>query len=287
MSPVLTRKILALTGNGTNGVKIEFTPNKRVHKLTMRITFAATTLTEVDTLAEQLAALTIKVKTGTKTRRELNGTQLRDYCLLNGTIHDFDAVSTYVAIITIPFAEDWFFASVADALAWNPARVGPISVELSLATASGGNTMNIVAYESVSDDLDADSAGIITWEYLTLNAATQLVFTKEVEPRGRLIQATIYPDTGSNATTQAALMVGPDNAYAWQDVPVAENADYLGRAGLTPSASGRTASLYDMVFVRGDALAHSVSLLAGAKFDIRSGAASGANKIVLARLEPN
>jgi len=284
MTEVYSRLIKGITGNSTASVKIFPSPDKRLHGCSLNVTFG-TQNTTTDTLAEQLAGLTFRVKTGNTTRREVTGTQLRDYLLLNGTTHDCDAVSTYVSTYYIPFAEDWFIANVADMLAWNPRIVGPISIEI----VSTLGTITVVAHERISDDLDAPSAGIITWEVITpVSGGVKTITTKELEIRGQLIQASIYPDTGgSNAATQASLMVGADNKFAYEEVPVAANADILGRAGLTPAASGRTASIYDMVFVRGDALTHAIDLSrhGSAKFDIRAAASTGSWPILLARLE--
>ena len=86
-------------------------------------------------------------------------------------------------------------------------------------------------------------------------------------------------------------MIGPKNFYVHEDVPVAENNDINDRFGLLTSTAATTAgrsdaSIYDMVFVRGDALVNAIPLSQGCKFDIRSASASGTRAILLARLEP-
>jgi hypothetical protein len=279
-SPVYQRKIKVITGNSTGAVKIEPTSNKRLHGVPLNIVFSA-----LNTLSAQLAALTFRIKTGTKIRREVTGTELHDYCVLNGAGHAFSN-STTTLTAHIPFAEEWFLDNIGNGLAWNPAIVGPISIEI---VASSG-TITVTAWEQVSDDLDAPSFGILTWEVIRPTSATTMVFSKEIEPRGALVQATIYDDAGTNAATQAALMVGPDNAYAFEDVTVAENNDRNERFGLLTGTAATTATrsdatIYDMVFVRGDSLANAIPLTGGAKMDIRAAAASGTRSILLVRLE--
>jgi len=292
MTEVYTRLIKAITGNGTGSVKITPTPGKRLHGIGIRGTYASGVSTAGDTLAEQLAAISeIRVLVGSRVRRRITGTRLRDYMLLNGTTYDFDAVSTYVYQMYIPFAEDWFVANVADSLAWNPAILGaPITVEIDISVLNTSYYPTLRAFERVSDDLDAPSAGIITLETINpVAGGTSFYVERELAPVGRLIQASIYPDSGgSNEITPASLFIGPNDAYAWEALTSAENDDVLGRAGLTPAASGRTANIYDMVFVRGDALAHAIDLeRAGrAKMQIEAASAmSGTCPIVLARLE--
>lgn len=292
---IYNRRIKAITGNGTGSVRITPSPGKRLHGLGLNLTWASGVSTAGDTLIEQLAAITeIRVLVGSVVKRRITGPQLRDYCLLNGATYDMDAVSTYVAQLFIPFAEDWFIANVADALAWNPALLGgPITVELDISALNTSYYPTISAYERVSDDLDAPSAGIITWDLIKAVAGGDVTYVESnvIKPKGRLIQATIYPSSGAATTaiSEATLYVGNNDLPAHEGLLAAENDDLLGRAGLTPRNTSRIsyAYLYDLVFVRGDALSHAIDLVrAGAcKLKINQTSSSGSFTILVARLE--
>ena len=295
MQEIYNRRIKAITGNGTGSVKIVPTPGKRLHGVGVNLTWASGVSTAGDTLAEQLAAITeIRVLVGSTVRRRLSATQLRDYMLLNGATYDFDAVSTYVAQMYIPFAEDWFLANVADSLAWNPAILGaPITIEMDISALNSSYFPTLSCYERVSDDLTAPSSGIITWEVLSPVAGGDSFYVESnvFKPKGRLIQATVYPSSGAATTaiSEVSLYLGKDDVLAHEGLVVAENDDLLGRAGLTPRNTSRIsyAYSYDLVAVRGDALAHAIDLesAGSVRMKINSTSSSGTCKIVVARLE--
>ena len=283
MAEIYTRRLKAITGDGTGSIKITPTAGKRLHGLQMQLSYAG----GVNTLAALMTALTeIRVLVGTKVRWRLNGTQLRDYMLLHGTTYDFNGLPNTGAQVTMPFAPEWFLDNVADALAWNPALLGgAISIEID-STA----TLTVVAFERVSDDLDAPSAGIITLEVIKpVAGGTAFFVSEEIDLVGRLMLASIYPDTGaSNEITPASLFVGRNDAYAHEALTSAQNDEALERFSLTPAAAGRTASIYDMVFVKADALSRGIDLGAwgSAKLKVEAGGAmSGTCSILLARLE--
>jgi hypothetical protein len=283
MAEIFTRQIKAIAGNGTTNPIITPTRGKRLHSVQMQLTYSGGT----NTLAALMTALTeIRVKVGTVAKWRLTGTQLRDFMLLHGTTFDFNGLPNTGAQVTIPLAPEWFLANVADALAWNPALLGgDISIELD-STAS----LTVVAYERVADDLDAASAGIITLEVIKPVAGSTAFFVEDgFDPRGRLIAAQIYPDSGgSNEITPASLIVGPNDIFAHEALTSAQNDEALERYGLTPAASGRTANIYDMVFVKDDMLSRAINLAAygEAKFKIEAGSAmSGTCSILLSRLE--
>lgn len=283
MGQIYTRIIKDVTGNGSGKLKIIPSILKRLHSVQLALTYSGGT----NTLAACMTALTeIRVKVGTAVKWRLNGTKLRDFMLLRGTTYDFNGLPNTACQVTIPLAPEWFLDNVADALAWNPALLGgQITVEV-----DSSASLTCVALERVSDDLDAPSAGILTLETVSPVAGGTAfrVGRENIEPRGRLISASIYPDSGaSNEITPASLQVGGDNLFAHEALTSAQNDEALERFGLTPAASGRTANIYDMVFVKGDALSRSIDLTQGAKMKIEAGAAmSGTCDIVLCRLEP-
>jgi hypothetical protein len=281
---IYTRKIKTITGNGSTKIKITPTPGKRLFNVQLNLTYSGGT----NTLAALMTALTeIRVKVGTKVRWRLTGTQLRDFCLLRGATYDFNGLPNSGAQVTIPLSPEWFLPQVQDLLAWNPAVLGgDITIELdSTATLTVTN-----AYERTNDNLAAASVGILTMELINpVAGGTAFFVSKEVEPSGQLISASIYPDSGaSNEITPASLYVGRDDTFAFETLSSTENDEQLERYTLTPSASGRTANVYDMVFVKDDGLARAIDLATWgtAKFKVEAASAmSGTVAILLARLE--
>lgn len=280
---VYTRLIKAITGNVSTSLKITPTAGKRLHALTLKLSYAGGT----NTLAALMTALTeIRVKVGTRVRWRINGTKLRDWLLLHGTTYDFNGVPNTACYVTLPFAPEWFTDIVKDSLAWNPALLGgDITVELD-STA----TLTCEAHETISDDLDAPSSGIITLETIKpVAGGTDFYVEKEIELTGRLLQCSIYPDSGaSNEITPASLLLGPNDAFAHERLSSAANDELLEREGLTPAASGRTANVYDIVPVKADMLKRGFDLAAWgqAKLRVEAGSAmSGTCDIVLVRLE--
>lgn len=281
---IYRRKIKSISGNASTKIKITPTPGKRLFAIQAELTYAGGT----NTLAALMTALTeIRVKVGTRVRWRVNGTQLRDFCLLHGTTYDFNGLPNTGAQVTIPLAPEWFMPNVQDRLAWNPAILGgDITIEI-----DSSATLTVTsAYEFVNDDLSALSNGIITLEMINpVAGGTAFFVEKEIDPTGQLYLASIYPDSGaSNEITPASLYVGRDDAFAHETLTSAQNDEQLERFSLTPAASGRTANVYDMVFVKDDALARAIDLAAWgvAKLKVEAAAAmSGTVSILLARIE--
>lgn len=283
---IFTRKIKAISGNGSTKIKITPTPGKRLFGVQLNMTYAGGT----NTLAALMTALTeIRVKVGTRVRWRVTGTQLRDFCLLRGTTYDFNGLPNTGAQVTIPLAPEWFLPNVQDLLAWNPIQLGgDITIEV-----DSSATLTITnAFERVNDNLQAPSAGIITLEAINpVAGGTAFFVEKEIDPTGKLLSASIYPDSGaSNEITPASLFVGRDDQYAHEGLTSAENDELLERFSLTPAASGRTANIYDMVFVKDDGLARAIDLdsYGVARLKVEAGSAmSGTCNILLARIERN
>ncbi len=284
MAEVYTRRIKAVSGDGTGSIKILPTVGKRVHSIQCQLLYAGGT----NTLAALMTALTeIRAKVGTNVKWRLNGTKLRDYMLLHGTTYDFNGLPNTGCQVTFAFAPEWFLENVADSLAWNPALLGgPISLEIDSTIA-----LTVTAYENISDDLDAPSSGIITLEVINPVAGSTSFFVKnpELDPRGRLMLASIYPDsTNTNEITPASLMLGAADVYAHEALTSAQNDEELERKGLTPAASGRTANVYDICAVKGDQLNRAWDLGTWGKAVLKVEAAAamaGTVSILLARLE--
>ena len=283
-SEIYRRKIKSISGNASTKIKITPTPGKKLFGVQCELTYAGGT----NTLAALMTALTeIRVKVGTRVRWRLNGTQLRDFCLLHGTTFDFNGLPNTGAQVTIPLSPEWFAPDVQTFLAWNPALLGgDITIEID-STA----TLTVTsAYEFVNDDLTSPSLGIITLEVINpVAGGTAFFVEKELDPTGQLYLASIYPDSGgSNEITPASLYVGRDDAFAHETLTSAQNDETLERFTFTPAASGRSANVYDMVFVKDDGLGRAIDLGAWgvAKLKIEAASAmSGTCAILLARIE--
>ncbi len=282
---VYTRKIKAITGDGTGSLKIKPTALKRLFALQLQLTNAVVT----DTLAAMLTAITeIRALVGTKVIWKLTGTQLRDWCLLHGTTYDFNGTPSTGIQLTIPFAPEWFLENVQDSLAWNPVLLGgEISVELDITSAT-----TCTAYESIADNLDAPSSGIIGLEVIKPVAGGTDFFVEEpIDLEGKLMLASIYPDsTNSREITPASLYLGGNDVLAHERLTSAQNDEQLERKGLTPAASGRTANVYDMAFTKGDQLSRAIDLEKWGKAKLRVEAAAamgGTCSILLQRLLAN
>jgi hypothetical protein len=281
---IYTRKIKAISGNGSSKIKITPTPGKRLFSVQLNLQYTGGT----NTLAALMTALTeIRVKTGTKVQWRTNGTQLRDFCLLHGTTYDFNGLPNTGAQVTLPLAPEWFLPNVQDSLAWNPALLGgDITIEIdSTATLTVNN-----AYERVNDNLSAPSAGIMTLEVIQpVAGGTAFYVEKEIEATGKLYAVSIYPDsTNSNEITPASLLFGPDDQFAHETLSSAENDEQLERFSLTPSASGRSANVYDIVFVRDDGLGRALDMDAAGRVRLKieaAGAMAGTTATLLARIE--
>lgn len=278
-----TRKIKAPTGNGTTSLKITPTPGHRLHGLLVAATYAGGT----NTVAGFATNITeIRVKVGTRVRWRLSGTQLRDYLLLHGTTYDWTGNPNTETEMTIPLAPEWYLDNVQDSLAWDPSRLGgDITVELD-STAN----LTVTAYEIVSDDLGAASSGIITLEVIKpVAGGTAFYMQREIDIRGRLLSASIYPDsTNSNAITPASLYLGPADIFAHETLSASQNTEMLNRYFYTPAASGRTANIYDIVSAKADKLDRAWDLVAWGDCKIKveaAGAMAGTCSTTLARLE--
>jgi hypothetical protein len=278
-----TRQIKAVTGNGTGSIKITPSPGMRLHELLVRMV----TVAGVNTLAALVGTITeIRWKVGTTVRAKLSGLILRDWLLLHGTTFDWTGLPNTASEITLPFAPSWFLDNVADSLAWNPALLGgDITVEIDCT-----QNLTCTVFETVDDNLSAPSSGIITYEVIKpVAGGLSFYVQKEIDLKGRLLAASIYPDsTNGNAITPAALLLGPSDLFAHENLSAADNLEQNERFGLTPAAAGRTANIYDIVPVKADMLARGWDLAAwgDCKINVQAaGAMAGTCSILLARLE--
>lgn len=284
------RKIKQVISNGTASPKLVFTPGVRVWGCQAEIVFPSGT--SYDTMLECMAATTaVRPMAGSKNLwgDKLTGTKLRDILLLFGTRYDFNInTSTNTVQMTIRFAPEWFIESVEGLLALDPTKLGPLSLELDFSAA-----VTMTAWEFISGDVGATSAGYIAYDVLRIKAGgTEFsVSQPEIKAEGALLFASVYPDsTNSREITPVSFQVGANNIYVHQEVSAVQNDEELERKGLTPTASGRTATVYDFVPVKGDSLARAIDLAGWRQSVLTIGAAAamdGTCDIVVGRLMPN
>jgi hypothetical protein len=282
MLPVLTRIIKAINGQGGGSLRLIPTAMKRLHSIILTITYAGGT----NTLAALMTVLTeIRVLVGTRVIWRLNGTQLRDFVLLNGTTRDFNGLPNSGAEIRLPFSPEWLFAAVSNRMALNPVLLGgAISVEID-STAS----LTVNAWERVSDDLDEPSIGYLNFQVISPNLSGTSQYVEDpIKPVGQLLGLSVYPDSTAVATTSAGLYLGGNSLPAYEDVTSEINLDLLETAGFTPAASGRTANIFDIMLARNDAVDEAPKIQGIAtKLKLNSAGYGGQAKILLARLMPN
>jgi hypothetical protein len=287
MAEIYTRLIKTIAGNGTTQLKIAPTVDTRVFELQCELTYAGGT----NTLAGLMTAMReVRWKVGTNVKARCSGTVLRDWMLLHGTGYDFNGLPNTGAQVTFPFAPPWFLENVQDALAWNPRRLGgPITLEIDFVA---GTNVTAIAYERVAEDLEAPSAGIITFEVLKPVAGGVAFFVDEtIEPVGDIYGISVYPDsTNSREITPLSLYLGKGESFAHEALSSAQNDEQLERYGFSPAASGRTANVYDIVSVKGDALSRAWNLnrWGSAKLKIEAAAAmAGTCDVLIVRREDN
>lgn len=277
---IVKRKIKVVQGNGTTNLLIQPTRGARVHGFLLGCTYSGGT----NTAAALATALTnVVAKRGNVRKWELTGTQLNDFLLLHG--QGFTGLPNTKTMVQIPFAPRWMFDSVASALAWNPADgQGDISVEITSSTA-----LTVVAYELIDFDLNAPSAGMLTLEVInpSVGGVQSVIEQPVIRAVGDAVQISVYPDSGaSNEITPCGFMYGRDNQYAHENLTSTENDEELESYGKTPAASGRTANIYDLLFVTKSDLTQAIPLRGGCKLDIQAGSSmSGTSKVLIARIE--
>lgn len=211
-----------------------------------------------------------------RVQRVFSGTQLRDLNILNGTGFDCQGVPNTSPGVSLPifFAEPWRKDSNSqDALAWSTAGFKSFRLEVDLGAAS---TPTLVA-SAVVDDFVPNVAPLYTTIRRQQVAAAGVAFDiTTIDKSGLLQQVSLYPDSGgSNAAT---IVTARRDGQIVHELSFSANATLLINNGMTPSASGRTANLYDLVFDHDDLLNSSLNLNGAREFTLTveaAGAMSG------------
>ncbi len=289
---VQLRDISTVAASGSVLINLPIGP--RYHSVIIQHAYAAGT----NTAAGAATNLNqIRVKLNGRSQRTVTGTQLRDLMLLNGTGFDIDATLTPNTApgtaFTIPFAEPWRKdARDQDALAWatrwaktnaNGATAYELfQIEIDLGAAA---TPAIVAWAVIDGFVPDTQPGIVKWIRQSYGASGTSFDISQFDRRDFYTQISIYPDSGaSNVISKATFR--RDGVILHEMTNTANRALLLG-SQMTPAASGRTASIYDLVFDHDDLLGSAVNMngVRDCQLTIEAAAAmSGTSTLIIQRL---
>jgi hypothetical protein len=245
-------------------IRLEQLIGRRIHGLILEHGYASGTNT-VAAAATNLSE--IRLIANNVVKRRVSGTQLRDLLLLNGTIYDGQGVPNTApgVALTMPFSEAWRQDRdqrdiTAFPTRWgggkNPLQqLGSLWLELDLGAAS---TPTVVVWAVVDDVVpDVANPAMIEWQPWSIPAGSTN-FDYSIKQQGVLVALSLYPDSGgSRPCTRAKLVIDEVVKFDLEDSP--NFADLIFN-GVTPTASGRTASVFDIVLDRDDNLARAEAL---------------------------
>lgn len=267
--PIKLRNVSNVAASKTAIIDVPVGP--RYHTIILEHGYASGT----NTVAAAMANITeIRVLVNDRVQRVFSGVQLRDLNILNGVAFDCQGVPNTAPGVSLPifFAEPWRKDSASqDALAWVTRDFKSFRIEVDLAAAS---TPTLVA--SAVIDQFQPAAGV-TPLYVTMRrqqvaaAGTSFDITT-IDKKNLLQQISLYPDSGgSNAAT--IVTVRRDGQIV-RELTKSANFAMLTNNDMTPTASGRTSNLFDLVFDHDDLLNSSLLLNGAKEFTLTVEAAS-------------
>lgn len=231
----------------------------RCHYVVLQAGYAAGT----NTIAGAATHLSeIRVKVNGRVQRTMSGTQLRDMNLLNGTAYDCTGLPNTAPGVSFPiyFAEPWRKdARDQDSLAWQTKGWQSFQIEVDIG-AVGTQTaasQTLVAY-AVFDNVQSDGIGICKWIRQSFAAAGTAFDIATLDRRDWLTQISLYADSGASlfASKTTLRLSGQIVHEMSQTANVALNTNMA----MTPAASGRTASITDIVLDHDDLLGSALNL---------------------------
>lgn len=238
---------------------IDLPTGPRYHALTLQHGFASGT----NTIAGAIANITeIRILVNDRVQRVFSATQLRDLNILNGTTFDCQGVPNTAPGVSLPiyFAEPWRKDSKSqDALAWTSAGFKSFRVEVDLSTAS---TPTLTCTAVVDDFVPQVQPLYVTVRRQQVAAAGTSFDITTIDKVGLLQQVSLYADSGGS--NKATIVTVRRDGNIVHELPYADNFALLTNNDMTPTASGRTASIYDVVFDHDDLLNSSL-VVEGAK----------------------
>jgi hypothetical protein len=264
---------------------IEVPVGLRYHYIVLHHGYAAGT----NTIAAAATNVSeIRVKVNTAIQRTMSGTQLRDMNILNGTAFDCLGLPNTSPGVSFPiyFAEPWRRDEVdQDALAWPSNGWSSFQIEVDLGAASTPTLIGSAVVDSLTTN--AGNRGIVKWLRQGIPAAGTSFDYVTLDGRDFLQQISLYPDSGgSNAATQVTFRV---DGVTLHELTNAQNTALLTNYEMTPAASGRTGSIYDMVLDHDDLLGSAVNMNGTKSRTLTiaaGGAQSGTVTAIIQRLGP-
>lgn len=271
--PIKLRNVSNVAASKTALIDIPVGP--RYHTIILEHGYASGT----NTVAAACTNISeIRVIVNDRVQRVFSGTQLRDLNILNGVAFDCQGVPNTAPGVSIPiyFAEPWRKDSASqDALAWQSRNFKSFRIEVDLSTAS---TPTLVASAVVDQFVATDSLGkeivpmFVTLRRQQVAAAGTSFDITTIDKKSLLQQISLYPDSGgSNAAT--IVTVRRDGQIV-RELTKSANFALLSNNDMTPTASGRTASVFDLVFDHDDLLNSSLMLNGAKEFTLTVEAAS-------------
>jgi len=221
----------------------------RIHAVILEHGYASGTNT-IAAAATNIAGVRVNVN-GRTQRKYGSGTELRDDNLLRGTAYDCVGVPNTAPGVSFPilFAEPWRMDEAdQDRLAWEAREFDSFQIEVDLGAAS---TPTLVASVVYSPDR-VQSPGVVTVDRISIPASGTSFDYNQLSNLDWLQAISLYMDSGgSNPTTQVDLRA---DGTLIRELTNSANKALLQNSGLTPAASGRTASIYDVVLDHDDVL---------------------------------
>lgn len=242
---------------------IDLPVGKRYHTVILQVGYAAGTNTIVGAMSH---VSEIRVLANNRVQRVFSGAQLRDLNLLNGTEYDCQGLPNTAPGVSLPifFAEPWRKDSASqDALAWDTSGFSSFRIEVDLG-AVGTQTANsqTLTATAVVDNFRAANPQFVTVQRQQVAAAGTSFDITTIERKGVLQQVNFYPDSTNDL--QATIITVRRDGDIIRELPFADNFALLTNNGMTPTASGRTDEMFDIVFDHDDLLNSSL-VIEGAK----------------------
>lgn len=229
---------------------------QRYHSVLLQHGYASGT----NTIAAALANITeVRVLINGKVQRKMTGQQVRDWNILHGTAYDCQGVPNTSPGVSLPifFTEPWRKdnqdgMALAIPTVWNRGRFSTFKIEVDLGAAS---TPTLVAY-AFTDDIQpilTSSRPIIAkvFQIQAVPGSTRYTIST-LEKKDLLSQLTIYPDSG--ASQKPTQVTFTKNTVDIHKMTYAANFAFLTNNEMTPTASGRSADVYDLVLDHQDLL---------------------------------
>jgi hypothetical protein len=245
IASVKTRVILRNLSNvaASKTALLEVPIGARFHGIFLEHGYSAGTNT-VAAAATNISEIRIKVNGNVV--RVYSGTQLRDLLLRNGTTYDCLGVPNTAPGVSFAlwFAEPWRKdPDEGDALAWATALWSSFQVEIDLGAAS---TPTLVA-SAIVDAIAADgNEAIVKVIRSSVNAAGTSFDIPTIDRKGYLQSLALYQDSGGSNTASKVTLKVNTNTIVYEATASANKAQISGY-GFTPTASGRTSGITDLI----------------------------------------